>query len=81
MTGAKMPYRSRLARVYGQIAAVKAALAPYTFALTPRNATLKMGGKSLAFVEKTCPPEHVDEKDKEAPRKNSRRILFFQNML
>jgi hypothetical protein len=42
-------------QVYDQIEAVKTALAPYTFALTPqeRHAILKMGDKSLAFVEKT----------------------------
>ncbi|MDR1326361.1 MAG: hypothetical protein LBK00_10040 [Treponema sp.] len=41
--------------MYDQIEAVKTALAPYTFALTPqeRHAILKMGDKSLAFVEKT----------------------------
>ena len=44
-----------LTQVYGQIAAVKTALAPYTLALTQqeRHAMLKMGDKSLAFVEKT----------------------------
>ena len=44
-----------LTQVYGQIEAVKTALAPYTLALTPqeRHAMLKMGDKSLAFVEKT----------------------------
>jgi hypothetical protein len=44
-----------LKQVYGQIEAVKTALATYTLALTPqeRRAMLKMGDKSLAFVEKT----------------------------
>ena len=44
-----------LTQVYGQIEAVKTALAPYTLALTPqeRHGMLKMGDKSLAFVEKT----------------------------
>jgi hypothetical protein len=44
-----------LTQVYGQIEAVKTALAPYTLALTPqeRRAMLKMGDRSLAFVEKT----------------------------
>jgi hypothetical protein len=44
-----------LKQVYDQIEAVKTALAPYTLALTPqeRHAMLKMGDKSLAFVEKT----------------------------
>jgi hypothetical protein len=44
-----------LTQVYGQIEAVKTALAPYILALTPqeRHAILKMGDKSLAFVEKT----------------------------
>ena len=44
-----------LTQVYTQIEAVKTALAPYTLALTPqeRHSMLKMGDRSLAFVEKT----------------------------
>jgi hypothetical protein len=40
--------------VYAKIEAAKTALAPYTLALTPqeRRVMLKMGDKSLAFVEK-----------------------------
>jgi hypothetical protein len=43
-----------LKEVYAQITAVKTALAPYTLALTPqeRRTMLKMGDRSLAFVEK-----------------------------
>jgi hypothetical protein len=43
-----------LKQVYAQIEAAKTALAPYMLALTPqeRHAMLKMGDKSLAFVEK-----------------------------
>ncbi|MDR1400541.1 MAG: hypothetical protein LBJ41_11515 [Treponema sp.] len=43
-----------LTQVYGQIEAVKTALKPYTLALTPqeRRSLLKMGDRSLAFVEK-----------------------------
>ncbi|MDR2742691.1 MAG: hypothetical protein LBB98_11150 [Treponema sp.] len=43
-----------ITQVHGQIAAVVDALAPHTIALTPheRQTILKMGDKSLAFVEK-----------------------------
>ncbi|MDR2743441.1 MAG: hypothetical protein LBB98_15020 [Treponema sp.] len=43
-----------ITQVHGQVAAVIQALAPHTIALTPqeRRAILKMGDKSLAFVEK-----------------------------
>jgi hypothetical protein len=43
-----------ITQVHGQIAAAIQALQPYTVALTPheRQTMLKMGDKSLAFVEK-----------------------------
>jgi hypothetical protein len=43
-----------ITQVHGQISAVIQQLAPYTVALTPheRQTMLKMGDKSLAFVEK-----------------------------
>jgi hypothetical protein len=43
-----------ITQVHGQISAVIQTLAPHTIALTPheRQTMLKMGDKSLAFVEK-----------------------------
>jgi hypothetical protein len=43
-----------ITQVHGQISAVKQTLQPYIIALTPheRQTMLKMGDKSLAFVEK-----------------------------
>ncbi|MDR2633325.1 MAG: hypothetical protein LBC51_06845 [Treponema sp.] len=51
-----------ITQAYSQIAAVIQLLAPYTIALTPheRQIMLKMGDKSLAFVEKAHDYAHAN---------------------